>query len=1000
MLRYNATHMFIQAFDSIAHNYPMDFNLLLQAATYNNDTVFNYLLDESSSMMLDMKTLPTVIFKHGNLDILKRYLAGVAYRPFPMSAIYMLCRVVIIKGIMIIISLSLWHVVQDVLHTIHHVAFDRVCERPLPHGRQVEQAVELLMQHIEHAHTDATSPELICIGASGQRIVVYRDVLEQQADELHVASVDSHRPVDTGIHKESAPLLAKCVRRCAKHGNVAIFQLLSQTVVGSNYLRDHDIVDNIRLALEHGRQSFINQLVQHHMDNGTITSASEDMIKQCYLDQVAGGVFIVRPHGAILNDDYMGMESLMANDATEVHLLEKMCQRMSEPMARLIASARAQTLRFSEDSLFNLVRAVGKPGSNITADIVCQFIVNHNEQLLSSLSYYRVDIMRYAAVFSAQLLTLLHTGPSPQYNCLDVALGAGCRETIEYLFQHLDEEELGRNSASTDFTDEPNSYQLVTIQSIIEEAYVQGTHRIIKLCQEQTKLYTPFDHSIPKPVDTDIKMSDPQLESAIHSVFGNRKLIAIIMGHITNVHRSLGANVIKGSQLLDRHCLFQYINYGAAEWFLKYYKTTTFSSNLHINFSLLESALSKANVTATYALLRNPIMSLMCDKTPSLYFIYKVSACTEYNWRWAVELYTLITCRKVCPQLDKDILLHVHNPLFIQFIMKLNWTLKPLANNPNNIARINQIWLSEPYAVDMLVVLDEHSLISHDLEIQLLIAAIELNITLVVKYFVEDKSKVQLIKEQAMDKAQTIIDTCCTQALEIGRMDIVDFIFNHMDTDPKYLATNHQITIDIQAIHQSILSVELLERLIAHPKINWNFSSLMGVAIKSRNKAVIEWLEQHIDTNHTNHLKARLKACEVGDLDMLRKFMSNQSKMYTKTKLGYNELCSLIKRVGIPDSTVTEETIIEFANKEARTKSLSKMLALLNSEDIHSFAHFKLAIKHLYKHVVSDLDCATSEMRVHHIAPMIESSYKRGDLDVISRPTGIVHLEEKQVHWL
>ncbi|GAM26900.1 hypothetical protein SAMD00019534_100750 [Acytostelium subglobosum LB1] len=197
------------------------------------------------------------------------------------------------------------------------------------------------------------------------------------------------------------------------------------------------------------------------------------------------------------------------------------------------------------------------------------------------------DLVHYVQSFVGMLGT---DCPWPDTSTLGKIVEYNAYHSLEYLLN------------TPTFNIMPTIQRLRTIYSIVDHGYQYGATRVIKLCNDQIAAITINHHQghlQPFHQDYDKPKTGPcshELERGVHAVFGDRKLGMIIIEHVRLVHKSLGVeSVIKGSHLIDRHCLNDYIKYGATEWFIKAYSTSTSVSN-NYNLSLLSMALTKCNI--------------------------------------------------------------------------------------------------------------------------------------------------------------------------------------------------------------------------------------------------------------------------------------------------------------------------------------------------------------------------------------------------------------------
>ncbi|GAM26930.1 hypothetical protein SAMD00019534_101050 [Acytostelium subglobosum LB1] len=294
---------------------------------------------------------------------------------------------------------------------------------------------------------------------------------------------------------------------------------------------------------------------------------------------------------------------------------------------------------------------------------------------------------------------------------------------------------------STKFTNMTNTHKLRTIHSIINKCYKSGLTRVIKLCADLIATISHQSDLAPQ-IDTNqsmIGLDDyvpkclHQYEKAFHSVFGNR-LGMLIMEQVGVVHKSLGVeakHVIKGAELIDRHCLNDYIKYGATEWFLKAYSPSSLATNSsNYNTVLMEMAVIKSDKRALDALLANPFMTLPAKmESLSDQFINTVSTCSHPEWERLFDQYILIMLQGTKPELDVWQFDEIQHPSFLHKLIQCGKT------TPSNLEPISQVrdsmesWLSKPWAMEMIQLLDQLTLLHPDIHLNILVTAIDDDIT-------------------------------------------------------------------------------------------------------------------------------------------------------------------------------------------------------------------------------------------------------------------------------
>ncbi|GAM26896.1 hypothetical protein SAMD00019534_100710 [Acytostelium subglobosum LB1] len=916
-------------------------------------------------------------------------------------------------------------------------------------------------------------------------------------------------------------LISKCLRRCAKKGNSNMFQYLA--IKSQFNLKSNDITGIITEACDHGQESFLRYLNQH-VDN----EVSRDFIRHC--------LELRTPLAAIRTNDLASMSDGSFNDQS-VELDAKTCNQMSKEMATLICGppSTAHPLVYTGQSLINMIRAVVKPGTNITEDLVCQFIVNLRYKLTLSIS----GTLDYAAGFSAKIMTLINqrfksNSQHLKYRCIKESaikfVSVGALEDIIFMLGHLDHvkrdpeiclkavlnedprvfehlialftiDKINSNESdmldqivelahirdkphyvktlqqhfgldpsmplfipslnvlhsmvesnayhsleyhfnTSTFSQMPIEHRLRTIHSIMDKGYHFGATHVIKLCTDQITAITinhiqslNYDQDKPKT-----HQCSHELETAVHSVLGDRKLGMLIMEHVGLVHKSLGYEsdqVIKGSQLIDNHSLADYINYGATEWFIKANASVEHCQNT----SLLELAFSKCNKIVIDVLLDNTRMCLEPRPMVTEQFVKEISSCSHPQWEWMFDQYTMITSQGAPLKISQQTLQLVQHPSFLRKLIQCGAKLTNYYFKDMDAVRE---WVSRPWASDMFQLLAQHKLVGTDEQHQILVQAIEQDKTSIVRYYLNTNMLQTLMSDDT--RAQEIVDYCCIhgrmecldmilpllpiasfscvlddpmpggqgvrlewsfkhaaknghldimqrlqtfelnrcdQAFQIsamcslqgalanGHMEVFEYILNviALFTNSNSDSSEHMVPLTIQDIHHSILSINLIKRLMALPFLKCELSNVLIEAIKWRNKEVIDmcidYKYRHVNPDYYRALDTAVEVC---DLDTLRRIIVAMPIVKPST----GNICSMINQLGRQDNKVTEEVIIELLDQ----KKLSpwEVTSILQSSARKTPPFFMMMVNHL--NITSIPGILLNDWK-----PVIEIIIKRGDTE-------------------
>ncbi|GAM19304.1 hypothetical protein SAMD00019534_024790 [Acytostelium subglobosum LB1] len=464
MLKYHATQMFIKTFDSVADEYPIDAvkELVKFSANYNNATVYKHLINrtkiDTACIWCDM------VFFFGNVDILQTYLDATGHRPFPS-------------------------------HIVQHL--------PLVADSGSVEFARLLLQHTAISYD---SGQIVCSN-DFERRGVRVDMLRLFHEEFHILFVHTELWRVALLHSAKCNMLDSvqyildnmppteseswdldtCLKHCAKSGNAAMFQSLIKSNEGTKYLNNRDIRDLIDIAADRGHESFIKYLLQHHVGNGHINKNSEDLIRNllempsssCESTDINLAKLRITPMAAIRNDDIVTVESYSDH---QFKLGYKVCREMSESMAKFISSPRTtKKLHFGDFSVLNMIKAVGIPGSNITQDIICQFIVNCNIKTNRHIG----ESMVLASRFSTEVMQLLNTHLKINYSeCIMKVIKSRSLETIAFIFEHTKQKDLKSCKGGITRT----TFKFVSKASLSEVTFLLGhvgflTNGDVELCE-------------------------------------------------------------------------------------------------------------------------------------------------------------------------------------------------------------------------------------------------------------------------------------------------------------------------------------------------------------------------------------------------------------------------------------------------------------------------------------------------------------------------------------
>ncbi|GAM19442.1 hypothetical protein SAMD00019534_026170 [Acytostelium subglobosum LB1] len=486
MLRYNATHLFIETFDRITKDHlyqdihsdndnsdTVINSLLIQAAQYGNTEVFKYLSEHRqyhSNNLMNIVMPPDVLSKHGNAYILQRYLEETAYRPI-LNAVRMTDNTKMYHLPLAIDSGS----IQYVRLLLQHLKFNPLVSEDSDSDPDLVSDSDYDMDH-EPSDSDSGSDS----GGSGSVIVSNAfqfkrrgvsvemlRVLHEEFNSLfgpdnnrtvwqavlihsvHCNMLDSvryilqHMPA-AGVSQDT---LFTCLEECAKSGNIDIFEAFTSGLP-AKYFKSFYFNSIVSKAVNNGHESFIKQLyINHPIVPKKLLLHYLQIPSGATLDNVdiSQAKLTVTPLAAIRHDDIVALAHSLTLTGYKIGRMDKeLCRQMSEAMASRLSSPTKEDrkLKFDKNvqdhnnsSLINLIKAIGKPGSNITEDIVCDFIANCK----STSTSFQKKAMEVAAIRSPMIMMELHTrlGIQFSYKCLANAIKHKQYEAIEQLIASL-----------------------------------------------------------------------------------------------------------------------------------------------------------------------------------------------------------------------------------------------------------------------------------------------------------------------------------------------------------------------------------------------------------------------------------------------------------------------------------------------------------------------------------------------------------------------------------
>ncbi|GAM26898.1 LOW QUALITY PROTEIN: hypothetical protein SAMD00019534_100730, partial [Acytostelium subglobosum LB1] len=448
MIRFNHSSLFIQTFDNnVVDRHNLNFHYLFSsAAHYNNITVFKHLIkyvndnnNKFSSgikmiLVQDSNTLQELC-RHGNVDMLQDFLALSPYCELPGEILDRL-PVAVDAGNEQFVRLFLKRFIpieRSYKHRVSVAKFRSRCGVSIGMLKILHEEAKLLNNHTALLNQ-----------------VLYHSTKNNSMDSVQYIMDNIRAPLR--LDRSLNQVITKSLVRCAKVGNIAMFEAIINADILSHYPLRHFIKEILYPALDHGQESFIKHLVINHpfknhyfkswfkcIDSSNNNNQSQS-IEFCVanLDKIKLSMIVSM---AIRLDDNSSAEKLLYYQEFNGNLFRK----MSKSMAELITGPRPHGKNpyvFDVSSILHMIEAIGQSRSTITPDMVCQYI--ENCYIITNNEYDQEDevdkpcrLMWAAAAHSAKLMQLLHTRYKLDYDAgsLEVALEKRCRETISLLFQ-------------------------------------------------------------------------------------------------------------------------------------------------------------------------------------------------------------------------------------------------------------------------------------------------------------------------------------------------------------------------------------------------------------------------------------------------------------------------------------------------------------------------------------------------------------------------------------
>ncbi|GAM19361.1 hypothetical protein SAMD00019534_025360 [Acytostelium subglobosum LB1] len=1010
----NVLKVLHEDYDRLYHDDLWKMTLLHSIRSQQADSV-QYIIDhlpptKESTMIECIHTWMTHIVAHGNVAIINSISPRVFRYLLPMH-----CDL-LSTALMVAIADGYEEVIKY-LYT-HHVGMGKGGMHPMA---EITVVQHLFGESYVKVPKNDLNSNILAINTPS--IVIIKDVIEQ---------VDSHLQnmiyISTSLWRRMSKRMATHIsnprsRRLPLFNPQTLLSMLQSVgVPGSQVTEDMvlNFVDNCAQYVDPDSDQYATESVQatQALVLATKLSMTRSMQRIHGAYQLEYNTDCLRK--ALANDDFMALSIIFGNvlptelddwsNNEHVDLAaDKLIAKSSLDTVTLVLkhlSATREDVCICEWAVFNSAPEVFQ--HIIKLFTFEEIVSNINDTIMRAFECDRPDVLvTLRQLYEDNGKTL----PMPSLHLL--VLGAKSN-SLQALVYYL---------GTPEFANLPKIIRLRTLHAININAHFEGnvgivnhTSELIKEAQANKKRgrdESEIGHN-QRDDEDDAKVrvaASPRLETAIHKVFTDTKLIGLVMGHISNVHNSASVGEeqrVKGKVLLACNSLGQYNKFGASQWFLKAHQTLEDNNNRFFpNSNLLYNSMIMPNTAILDALLINPKMVYQEDGQNFLndMFIFQ-SDCINPDWMRTLDQYLVNTLQDPKDiEIDIDMLLQIRHPSLLRKLIELGFEIVPYDTDTDKVHEMVEGWLLKPWALEMFKLLCEHSLIGYEVKFALLEEAICNNVVDVVRYIFEaefddmmihDNSRPYSIVSQCMsiDCQKEIVDIVLSKiplytfpkdrqadlhreaarrgnlAMYIklegvcgpsndyqrlssalhyhGHMDLVNYILSKPPPPPN-------VHLPIHQINSTLISVELIQRLRAIPAIACPSASLMGHAIRSGKKDVIEFLRQECPPND---ILAFEHALTYSDIPTARKIL--QSPEFIKQReedrglLGRHSTYALC----IGATKMSDDDFIEF------------LKVMFNPEDTSELAVSDLLLaavrksSRVVKHVVALASTATDAIAI------------------------------------
>ncbi|GAM26862.1 hypothetical protein SAMD00019534_100370 [Acytostelium subglobosum LB1] len=490
------------------------------------------------------------------------------------------------------------------------------------------------------------------------------------------------------------------------------------------------------------------------------------------------------------------------------------------------------------------------------------------------------------------------TIPLPTLDWLETLALLNRYNVLEYYF------------GTSQFNSLPKIHRLRTLNSMIYHSLLNGNIRILNHCSSliqdiQNNKKRSHDESYLGDNFGNVAMPNhatPRLETAAHSVFIDRKLMTMIMNHIVDIHQNhIGVDKdkrIKGGHLLANNSLERFIVYGASEWFHRALPSLDRSTP---NGELLGLALLHPNTSILNTLLADPMM------------VFQASV-----------------------NMVEEMLQMIRHPSMIRKLLQLGFKFSTDEDDDNSdVPLMINGWLNKPWALEMFQLLHKKSILSEDELLSLFNESIKLNNTPVIQYYLDtcfglvverlndgdhddsshviseliesclhsgcNSSTLNMVLPHIPLQFLTVLDgdDLAKSASKRGNVDILNLLVDQytskwwtlMQALPTALEYNENMDLinhilnanitdahiyEVNSINPSILSMDLIQRLMANDSIDCDFGKVLGDSIKIGNNEIIDFITRNEKgLFKTDYQHVFIAALSIGDINTARMAISS-----------------------------------------------------------------------------------------------------------------------------